>query len=202
MTKDAGVETFTAKVVIVGATSVGKTCIINKALTNSFKDVSPTLGANYSTKVIRLNNGVEVHLQIWDTAGDEQYRSIVPIFFRKASAAILVYSIDQEQSFKDIGQYVDLLNEKTDELFKVLVGNKSDLEDQRQVSIEEGNEYASCIEAEFFETSAKTGENINQLFQSLAQHVFDARINIIGQNETGNNNVNVGFTDYVNGNCC
>lgn len=165
-------EVINGKIILIGASGVGKTTISNWALTGSFNDnFMPTVGGNYISKEIKIES-TTIKLQIWDTAGDEKYRSLIPMFYRDAKGAVLVYSICEKKTFQDISYFVQSLNDRAPDIFKVLVGNKSDMEDSRQVSIEEGSQYADEIQAKFIETSARSGDCINNLLQTIAEELY------------------------------
>lgn len=165
-------EVINGKIILIGNSGVGKTTISNWALTGSFNDnFMPTVGGNYISKEIKIES-TTIKLQIWDTAGDEKYRSLIPMFYRDAKGAVLVYSICEKKTFQDISYFVQSLNDRAPDIFKVLVGNKSDMEDSRQVSIEEGMQYADEIQAKFIETSARSGDCINNLLQTIAEELY------------------------------
>jgi small GTP-binding protein len=158
------------KLVLVGNTSVGKTCIAKTATTGSFvDDTTPTLGASYLSKLVRIDES-DVRLQIWDTAGQERYRGMTPMYFRGAHAAIIAYAITDEESFNGIDAWVDSLHDNAEPgIALYLVGNKCDLEDQRTVPTERGEGKATDIGASFYEVSAKTGDRIDELFLNVAK---------------------------------
>ncbi|KAK8893585.1 Ras- protein Rab-22A [Tritrichomonas musculus] len=175
-----------AKIILLGDSGVGKTTISNWALTGSFNDqFSPTVGGNYVSKTIQINEST-IKLQIWDTAGDEKYRSLIPMFFRDARGAVLVYSIKDRQSFKILDYFVNSLQDKAPTVFKIVVGNKSDMESERQISSDEGQQYANEIHAQFLETSAKLGSCIDSLLQLIAQQVYDTQTEKASQDQTNN----------------
>lgn len=181
-------EESEVKVVLLGQSSVGKTCIVNHLLTGKFDDsVSPTLGASYASKTLDVN-GQKVSLQIWDTAGQERFRVLAPMYYRGAQAAILVYSIVDEQSFQQIDYWASSLKENAGssvELF--LVGNKCDLESERVIKEEQGKDKADSINAQLFETSALTGAEINDLFTTLAKKCTENNQVNESQNDSKNN---------------
>jgi small GTP-binding protein len=162
------------KVVLIGATSVGKTCIVKRGTTGSFDtSTMPTLGASYTSKLVAVGDSM-IRLLIWDTAGQERYRGITPMYYRNATAVIIVYSITERDSFNEIDVWVRSVKDNIpgDVLF-FLVGNKSDLEDSRQVSVDEGQEKATAISAAFSETSAKDGSGVDELFVMVGSACFD-----------------------------
>jgi Ras-related protein Rab-5C len=172
----AAVETREMKLVLVGNTSVGKTCIAKMATSGTFVDDSvPTLGASYVSKLVRIDN-TEVRLQIWDTAGQERYRGMTPMYFRGAHEAVIAYSITDQESFDGIDSWVGSLRENADpEIILFLVGNKCDLEEQRMIPMDKGEEKAKELSATFYEVSAKTGDRVEELFIDLAKTFLEKR---------------------------
>ena len=159
------------KLIIAGDCSVGKTSLINRYTNQTFKEkYVATIGMDFSSQDIELD-GKEYCLQIWDTAGLEKYRSLVSNLFKKCAGALLVYEIGNKESFQNIPNFIKTCKENSpEEVVMVLVGNKSDLE-ERQVSTEEGQKLAEKNGMLFFETSAKTGENVEKLFQETVQEI-------------------------------
>lgn len=153
------------KVVFVGNTNVGKTCVVKMATTGTFgDDTVATLGASYVSKMVTVDK-TDARLQIWDTAGQERYRGMTPMYFRGANVAIVMYSITDQESFDSIDSWVESLKENAEPNVVIfLIGNKCDLEDERRVSLEDGQHKADEIRATFMEVSAKTGYQIDTLF--------------------------------------
>ena len=172
-------EAAEVKLVIVGNTSVGKTCVVKRATTNLFNEETvATLGASYVSKTVVVDD-VEVRLQIWDTAGQERYRGMTPMYYRGAQVAVLVYAIDDISSFEGIASWIQSLEENADkDIIKILVANKVDLEEKRAVTPEEGKgaaEKYGC--AHFVEVSAKTGREIDDLFATIPRLYLERRGN-------------------------
>lgn len=157
------------KVVLLGDQSVGKTSLIVRYLKNTFDEkVDATIGMDFQSKTVHLPDR-SVRLQLWDTAGQERFRSLVNSYIRDAAAAVIVYDITKRLSFANTAKWVEeVRSARGDEAVIMIVGNKSDATEQRQVSPEEGKRQAQEVGAEFTETSAKTGENVSNLFQQLA----------------------------------
>jgi len=153
------------KIVLVGHTNVGKTCIVRQATTGTFsEDSAPTLGASYISKLTSVN-GTDVRLQIWDTAGQERYRGMTPMYYRGAHVALMVYSISDAESFDSIDAWLTSLKENADpDILLFLVANKIDLDGERTIQRDQGANKASSIGARFYEVSAKTGQSIEELF--------------------------------------
>ena len=163
-------DMLTFKIIIIGNSGVGKTSITTSAVKNVFiNDYKSTIGMEIFSLYLKVNDK-PIKLQIWDTCGQEIYRSLIKNFYRNSSLAIIVYSIDQKNSFKDINLWIKEIKVNSSPDIKiVLIGNKSDLDNDRQVSYEEGKKYLDDDEVlKFFETSAKTGENIKKLFQEIS----------------------------------
>jgi small GTP-binding protein len=161
------------KIVFIGATSVGKTCIVRRSTTGTFQPTVPTLGASYALKQLDTR-GAHVRLLLWDTAGQERYRAITPMYYRGAAAAVLVYSVTDRESFAQIDIWLASLHKNVqNKVLIFVVGNKSDLEDLRDVDTAEGLEKASAIGAKFTEVSARTGDGVEELFASIAQTCID-----------------------------
>lgn len=158
-----------AKVVLLGASGVGKTCIVTRATSDFFdpEQVS-TVGASFSAKTIDTDD-CRVTLRIWDTAGQERFRSLAPMYYQGSHAAIIVFSLDNQDSFNEASQWVQELQAHFETMPKLyLVGNKVDLVNDRVISAQEAEDAATKIGATYFEASAKTGQNINELFVCIA----------------------------------
>lgn len=143
------------KIVFVGDSSVGKTTIIQRYITRRFEPFSqPTVGSMFFTKQIEVNNK-QFKLQIWDTAGQERFQSIAPLYFRDAHGVIVVFDVTNRDSFSNLSNWIQRLEENGPEKFSVcLVGNKIDLEDERQVTIAQMQDLAEQMGACYQETSA------------------------------------------------
>ena len=160
------------KVVLVGDTQVGKTCVLTRLISGQFKANYPaTIGAACQTHIIQTETG-SVTMQIWDTAGQEKFRALAPMYYRGASAAILFFDVTNRSTFTALEEWSKELEEKgADGLITFIVGNKCDLADQRVVSQAEGQEFSFKVGAlHYFETSAKTGEGIIEMFTKVAEN--------------------------------
>jgi small GTP-binding protein len=157
-----------AKVVLIGNTNVGKTCIVTHAMTGSFlSETSSTLGAAYATKTYRVDSQM-VRLQIWDTAGQEKYRGMTPMYYHKAQVALIVYSVADLDSFTAIEVWMKGIRDHADDnIILFIVGNKTDLSSERVVTSEMGAQKAATFRARFAEVSALTGNGIGDLFAEI-----------------------------------
>ena len=158
------------KVVVLGDELAGKTSLVCRYVDDTFEERPPsTIGVNLHSKTAYLEDGRSLRLQLWDTAGQERYHSLIPSYIRDAAAAVVVYDITSQSSFQKTRSWVAFARaERGNEAVLALVGNKSDLASDRQVSEEEGKELAKELGLMFMETSAKRGENVTMLFQQLA----------------------------------
>ena len=173
------------KVIIVGNSGVGKSCITTKATKNIFENYySATIGFEFHTFKVRVK-GVDIRLQIWDTCGQETYRSLIHGFYRNASLAILVYSIDNLKSFEDLGLWINDIKTNTSPDVKIfLIGNKSDLNEAREVPTEKAEKFMKDNDLKLFlESSAKTGLNINKLFAEAANFLYEEYLKVLKTQE-------------------
>ncbi|KJE92477.1 GTP-binding protein rab11, variant 4 [Capsaspora owczarzaki ATCC 30864] len=154
-------------VVSLSETGVGKTSLVLRYVQGTYAaDITSTIGASFMTRKMTVDR-CQVRMQIWDTAGQERFRSMAPMYYRGANAALLVYDITDEQTFDDIKSWVKELQHNVDsDIVLVLVGNKSDMASQRKVSGETAAIYAEEINALFFETSAKADSGRSRVFKS------------------------------------
>ena len=160
------VENQKYKMIFVGDQGTGKTCILNRFATNQFDEqYQTTIGLDFQSKNVSIHDQ-DVRLLLYDTAGQEKFRSLIPMYIRESNIILLVYDITRKESFNNIPKWFsDVLNIKSNEAIYVLVGNKIDLKDERKVSYEEGKKLADEKNIIFEEVSAKTGENFEILFR-------------------------------------
>ncbi|XP_051539706.1 ras-related protein Rab-6A isoform X2 [Xyrauchen texanus] len=157
------------KLVFLGEQSVGKTSLITRFMYDSFDNTyQATIGIDFLSKTMYLEDRT-IRLQLWDTAGQERFRSLIPSYIRDSAAAVVVYDITNVNSFQQTTKWIDdVRTERGSDVIIMLVGNKTDLADKRQVSIEEGEKKAKELSVMFIETSAKAGYNVKQLFRRVA----------------------------------
>ena len=153
------------KLIFLGDQSVGKSCILNRFLNDTFiEDYQATIGLDFQSKNVQIDNQ-DIHLLLYDTAGQEKFRSLIPMYTRDANIILLVYDISNKDSFVNLSQWLkDLTNVNMDEVILCIVGNKIDLNDKRAVNAEEGKKFAEERGFIFQEISAKTGEGFSDLF--------------------------------------
>lgn len=157
------------KLVFLGDQSAGKTSIITRFMYDKFDNTyQATIGIDFLSKTMYLEDRT-VRLQLWDTAGQERFRSLIPSYIRDSSVAVVVYDVTNRQSFLNTSRWIqEVRQERGQDVIIVLVGNKTDLVDKRQVSIEDGDAKARELGVIFIETSAKAGFNIKALFRKIA----------------------------------
>ncbi|XP_068457496.1 ras-related protein Rab-6A isoform X2 [Clinocottus analis] len=157
------------KLVFLGEQSVGKTSLITRFMYDSFDNTyQATIGIDFLSKTMYLEDRT-IRLQLWDTAGQERFRSLIPSYIRDSAAAVVVYDITNVNSFQQTTKWIDdVRTERGSDVIIMLVGNKTDLADKRQITTEEGEQRAKEMNVLFIETSAKTGYNVKQLFRRVA----------------------------------
>ena len=165
---------LTFKYIIIGDSGVGKTCLMTQFTAGKFReDHQLTIGVELGARTVRINDR-KVKLQMWDTAGQESYRSVTRSYYRGAVAAVLVYDVTDRESFENVSKWSsEAITHGSKGLVLVLVGNKNDLEDSRVVSTDEGLRLAAEHAMLFWESSAKTGLNVDTLFVESAARVLD-----------------------------
>jgi Ras-related protein Rab-6A len=182
------------KLIFIGDSGVGKSCLTSKAVKNTFEDYyQATVGFEFLTYNLKLNDKV-IKMQIWDTCGQEIYKSLITNFYRNSSLAIVTYSIDSKESFVHAENWLnDLRSQANPDVRIFLVGNKADLEEERKVSKEEGEKYKEDQNLDLFmETSAKTGYNAKNVLIEAAKILYKDYLNFEqkGGNNTDNKNDN------------
>ena len=158
------------KIIILGSSNVGKTCILHRGFDNEFNSNNlSTIGIDFKTKFFKFDEE-KIKVNYIDTAGQEKFRAISLNYLKGTDGALLVYDITKRDSFQLISTWIDDINQNNkNNIGKMLIGNKADLESDREVSKEEGEKLAELLECKYYETSAKTGQNINQILDEIAK---------------------------------
>ena len=174
-------EYIPCKIVLLGEAGVGKTSIITRYISGSFSQIVMTsTGSSFVAKKIELENKKKVKLQVWDTAGQEKYRSLAKIFYQSAAVAVLVYDITLKKSFEQIKEYwvKEIKENAPEDIIIAIAANKSDDYLNQEVTIDEGKELAKSLDALFICTSAKLGNGIDDLFKLSGEKFLNPNKNI------------------------
>lgn len=176
------VQTLRVKMVLLGSSGVGKSSLALRFVKNEFRGTSPTVGCAYLTQVVHLRDAI-LRFEIWDTAGQEKYHSVTPLYYRGAHAALLVYDISKRETFIRAQLWLKELEKHyiPGSTVIFLIGNKGDLASDRQVSVQEGRGLAHEKGLSFMETSALSGDQVNELLLEIAHRVYEC----IGEQQGG-----------------
>ena len=163
---------YTIKYIIVGNAYVGKSNIIYRFVENKFSEnYKATINLDFSYKNMKIKDKI-FRIQLWDTAGQEEFQSISRGYYKSGACALVVYDITDRDTFNNVSSWVEeCKNNGPSTITLVLVGNKIDLEDKRQVTYEEGEDFANRNNMQFFETSALNGTNIDKLFNDTVESI-------------------------------
>ena len=176
-------EIINYKIILVGDSGVGKTCILMRAVNNKFSEnYQATIGFEFLLMYFQVNN-IKIKLQIWDTCGQEMYRSLVQGFYRNTSLALVVYDISHKKSYDNLDIWIKDIRQHTEQDLPIFIaGNKSDLE--RNVPFEEAKVFALSNRTNHFsECSAKTGYNVKEIFFEAAKYLYKAYKEFQNQNK-------------------
>ena len=186
------------KLILVGDSYVGKTNILSKYIKNEFnQNTKSTVGVEFGAKLLKIEDKI-IKAQIWDTAGQERYKSITSAYYKGAKGAFIVYDITNRLTFESVDKWIQDLNLNSDKnITLLLIGNKMDLADKRDVSKEEGEEKAKSFGLAFLETSALTGENIDKVFDYMLKEVYN-KITIEKKNSGEIDYINIGNNIEIN----
>ena len=165
---------FIFKVLLLGNSDVGKSSLLLRYVDSVWSDTFvPTIGVDFKVKTIEID-GKKVKLQIWDTAGQERFRTVVSTYFRGAHGLFLIYDITNRDSFKNLENWlIEIEKNASENVLKILIGNKNDLEDEREIQSDEGKAFANRNGMQFIETSAKMNTNVNEAFETLGKLMIE-----------------------------
>ena len=178
---------YLLKYVIIGDSGVGKSNILLRYINNTFsEEFKATVGVEFGAKNLEVNGRV-YRIQLWDTAGQENFRSIARAYYKNSVCACIVYDITNRNSFNSIQSWIDDCTKQTPKsILYILIGNKNDLSDSREVQYEEGAEFAKQRDMIFLETSAKTGFNISAIFdksvKQIDKNIIDNKYDLTNEN--------------------
>ena len=198
------------KIILIGDSAVGKTNIMSKYLRGQFQENSKaTVGVEFGSKLFKIDNH-NIKAQIWDTAGQEKYKAITGAYYKGSKGAFVVYDITRKETFDSTDRWINDLKISSDPKINIkLIGNKSDLEDKRDVLKEQGEEKAKSFGCAFLETSAFNGDNIDKGFEMMISDIFkkfkeeSLEEDDLGIIEKGEDiNLNKGKTNNEKKGCC
>ena len=158
------------KVLLLGNSDVGKSSLILRYVDQVWSDTFvPTIGVDFKVKTLEIDNK-QIKMQIWDTAGQERFRNVISSYFRGSHGILLIYDITNRDSFKNLENWLTEIEKNASQnVLKILIGNKNDLVDDREIKAEEGQAFANRNGMQFIETSAKMNTNVTEAFEALAK---------------------------------
>ena len=166
------------KLLLIGNSSVGKSSLLVRFVDDVWEEnFVPTIGVDFKLKTLDVN-GKKVKLQIWDTAGQERFKNITASYYRGGNGVLVVYDITDRDSFNNLNSWlIEIEKNANKNVFKLLIGNKNDLESERKVTFNEGKEFADSNGMKFIETSAKTADKVYEAFELLTQEIIKNNLN-------------------------
>ena len=186
MTAVAATETdLVYKILLLGDSEVGKSCFLMRYADNVFVDnYITTIGLDYKLKYIQLDSGEIIKVQLWDTAGQDRYRTIAKNYYKGSHGILLLYDVTKTNSFENIREWIrDIREEVYEKAIIFLIGNKIDKKEDRKIQTEQGAKLAEEFNLPFFEASAKSGENVDEIFKALYKKISEVYIEL--QKEKG-----------------
>ena len=161
------------KILLLGDTSVGKSCLLLRFCDNSFQEAHlTTIGLDFRLKTINLKDDRKVKIQIWDTAGEDRFRSITRNYYKGAKGILLIFDVTEKETFTHVRDWIERIHEESPEGITIcLVGNKIDMNESRVISNEEGKKIADEFKIPYFETSAKSNIGVEEVFTYLVKEV-------------------------------
>ena len=180
-------EDIVYKVLLLGDSTVGKTCFLLRYCDKTFQDAHlSTIGLDYRLKSMTLKNKKNIKLQIWDTAGQDRFRAITKNYYKGANGIILIYDITSLQSYDNVKSWISQIREEASPNVVIYIaGNKIDLEEERKVKTEDGQKIADEYGFPFFETSAKNDINIKETFEELVEKIDSVYSQLDANNQGG-----------------
>ena len=194
------------KVLLVGNSVVGKSSLILRYVDQIWNDVFvPTIGVDFKVKSLEIENK-SIKLQIWDTAGQERFRNVISSYFKGAHGILLIFDITSRDSFKELENWlVEVEKNASTQILKILIGNKCDLEEEREISKDEGEAFAMRNGMQYIETSAKINTNVNEAFEALSKimvEYYSKKSSANNENKTIKMNKGTDITIPKKKKCC
>ena len=198
---------FIFKVLLLGNSNVGKSSLFLRFVDDIWNDTFvPTIGGDFKIKTFDIDEK-KIKMQIWDTAGQERFKNIIASYYRGAHGILLIYDVTDKDSFKNLSNWlIEIEKNASKNVLKVLIGNKSDLEDKRVITINQGKEFADTYGLKFLETSAKKNVNVNEAFETLGRELMQAADDKKITRQKQNKKISVAKVQDLNtekkGGCC
>ena len=198
---------FIFKVLLLGNSNVGKSSLFLRFVDDIWNDTFvPTIGVDFKIKTFEIDSK-KIKMQIWDTAGQERFKNIISSYYRGAHGILLLYDVTDKDSFKNLSNWlIEIEKNASKNVLKVLIGNKSDLEDKRVISYNQGKEFADTYGLKFIETSAKKNLNVNEAFETLGREIMIASAEKKITKQKPNKKISVAQAQDLNtqkkGGCC
>ena len=198
---------FIFKVLLLGNSNVGKSSLFLRFVDDIWNDTFvPTIGVDFKIKTFDIDEK-KIKMQIWDTAGQERFKNIIASYYRGAHGILLIYDVTDKDSFKNMSNWlIEIEKNASKNVLKVLIGNKSDLEDKRVITINQGKEFADTYGLKFLETSAKKNVNVNEAFETLGRELMQAADDKKITRQKQNKKISVAKVQDLNtekkGGCC
>ena len=168
------------KILLLGDSEVGKSCFLMRYADNVFVDnYITTIGLDYKLKYVQLDSGQVIKVQLWDTAGQDRYRTIAKNYYKGSHGILLLYDVTKSSSFENIREWIkDIREEVYEKAIIFLIGNKIDKKDQIKIKTEDAEKLAEEFNIPFFEASAKSGENVDEIFKALYKKISEVYVDI------------------------
>ena len=198
---------FIFKVLLLGNSNVGKSSLFLRFVDDIWNDTFvPTIGVDFKIKTLEID-GKNIKMQIWDTAGQERFKNIIASYYKGAHGILLLFDVTDKESFKNLSNWlIEIEKNSSKNVLKVLIGNKTDLEDKRVITYNQGKEFADTYGLKYVETSAKKNMNVTEAFETLGREIMAANVEKKISKQAQNKKISVAKAQDLNvknqGGCC
>ena len=198
---------FIFKVLLLGNSNVGKSSLFLRFVDDIWNDTFvPTIGVDFKIKTFEIDNK-KIKMQIWDTAGQERFKNIISSYYKGAHGILLLFDVTEKESFKNLSNWlIEIEKNASKNVLKVLIGNKTDLEDKRVITYNQGKQFADTYGLKYIETSAKKNMNVTEAFETLGREIMAANVEKKISKQGQNKKISVAKAQDLNvqkkGGCC